>query len=530
MKSIYTIVATAALSGMILLNSCDSKKEEKKTAVVQTNKNEINIPAWQDRQSNVGDLRESGKMYETYLSISDQIKANPEDYGSRLKMADLFIVEARATGNYGYYYPAAVQMIDGVLADNPKKKDDLFRAYTSKAVILLSLHKFAEAKEMGEKAMAINSHNSRVFGILTDANVELGNYKEAVVMADSMNAIRPDLRSYSRISYLREIYGDVEGAKEAMQMAVKAGSPGHEETSWAQVTLGNLYENYGDLKSAEELYRLALYERQNYPFAIQGLASVKLKQNQPDSAMAMLEKAIKLRPEPAFYEDLAVVYQQTGNQEAFKQASNKAFAALRGLSENKTPNNKHGHEHKHEDGKAHKHNHEHPEHTHASADHSGEDHQHGHDHKHHEHEHGEAMHSHNDEHSHSDRSENNAHGHSHETGLEMANLYLKLTDNSEEALHHVLHEYAIRPGNIEVNTALAKAYYQQQKYDLAAEHFQKAMATGSKNPDIMIIGGLIMMKQGKKAEGKKLINQAMKADPYVKSKYVNEAKSMMIRF
>jgi hypothetical protein len=46
-----------------------------------------------------------------------------------------------------------------------------------------------------------------------------------------MMAIRPDLRSYSRVSYLREIFGDIPGAREAMLMAIQAGYPGQEETA-----------------------------------------------------------------------------------------------------------------------------------------------------------------------------------------------------------------------------------------------------------------------------------------------------------
>jgi len=464
----------------LLISSCgDSKKKETKTEIKTT---QVEIPKWENRMSTVGDTREMAKMYETYLSISDEIKANPKDYASRLKMADLFIVEARATGNYGHYYPAAVKMIDGVLADNPTSKDDLFRAYTSKAVILLSLHKFSKAKEMGEKALALNPYNSRVYGILADANVELGNYGEAIVMADSMVAKRPDLRSYSRVSYMRELHGDIAGAKKAMEMAVKAGYPGHEETSWSQVTLGHLYENYGDLESAEKLYQLALQERENYPFALSGLASVHLRKKNYDSSITLLKEAIKIRPEPAFYEDLAYVNMCKADKEAFEATKKDAFVALRGLSED---------DHKDEDGTVHTH------------------------------ENGEGAHSHDDS-----AAKDNEHGHSHETGLEMAKLYLKLTDDYEEALHHILHEYSIRPKNIEVNEVLAEVYYRSGKYDLAEEHFNTAMATNIKDPELLLLGGLIHAKTGDKAKAKSLIAESMELNPYQTSKMVSEAKAI----
>ncbi|MEJ7661093.1 MAG: hypothetical protein WKG07_16480, partial [Hymenobacter sp.] len=59
-------------------------------------------------------------------------------------------------------------------------------------------------------------------------------------MADKMNTVRPDLPAYARVSYLREIYGDMPGAIQAMDMAVKAGYAGLEQTEWTRVAPGHL--------------------------------------------------------------------------------------------------------------------------------------------------------------------------------------------------------------------------------------------------------------------------------------------------
>jgi len=66
--------------------------------------------------------------------------------------------------------------------------------------------------------------------------VEMGNYTAAVENSDKMVSIRPDIRSYSRISYLREIYGDYPGSIEAMKMAVGAAYR-DEATEWSRVQL-----------------------------------------------------------------------------------------------------------------------------------------------------------------------------------------------------------------------------------------------------------------------------------------------------
>ena len=103
---------------------------------------------------------------------------------------------------------------------------------------------------------------------MVDANVELGNYDKAIEYADKMVAIRPDLRSYSRVSYLREIHGLVDESIAALKMAVAAGYPGMEQTEWARLTLGHLYERYGAQDSAMIQYATALAERPNYPLSI----------------------------------------------------------------------------------------------------------------------------------------------------------------------------------------------------------------------------------------------------------------------
>src|SRR5437870_4778016 len=113
-----------------------------------------------------------------------------------------------------------------------------FEALTYKSMIFLSQHHFSDGLNVATKAEHMYPYNAFIYGILTDANVELGNYPEALKTADKMISIRPDIRSYSRVSYLREIHGDIPGAIEAMKLAVGAGEPGTEGTEWTRVQLG----------------------------------------------------------------------------------------------------------------------------------------------------------------------------------------------------------------------------------------------------------------------------------------------------
>jgi tetratricopeptide (TPR) repeat protein len=256
---------------------------------------------WSNTQSQYGRNRE----------IAARKPHEPEAW---LKLAEVFVAEARVTGEHGHYYPAALNMVNTALAIPELKKDAKFQALALKAGVLLSLHQFREALSVGQEATELNLNNAHIKGVLVDAYVELGNYPEAVKQADLMMQIRPDLRSYSRVSYLREIHGDVPGAIEALKMAISSGAPASEETAWAMLTLGNLYKEYHQPKQAREIYGHILEQRPNYPFAMAAIAHLDITQGAQAKGEAGLKQAIEIIPEVGFYVDLASLYQATGRK------------------------------------------------------------------------------------------------------------------------------------------------------------------------------------------------------------------------
>jgi hypothetical protein len=62
--------------------------------------------------------------------------------------------------------------------------------------------------------VALDDFNANAHGVMGDALVELGRYDEAFVQIQRMVDLRPDLSSYARVSYARELQGDVVGAAE----------------------------------------------------------------------------------------------------------------------------------------------------------------------------------------------------------------------------------------------------------------------------------------------------------------------------
>jgi tetratricopeptide (TPR) repeat protein len=286
------------------------------------------IPTLLDRNEALIIDTEWANTQSQYGTNRDAAAKKPQEPAAFLKLAEVFIAEARVTGEHGHYYPAALKMVDRALAISTLKDADKFQALALKAGVLLSLHQFANALEVGKAAVALNPHNAHIRGVLVDACVELGKYEEAVEQSDLMMQTRPDLRSYSRVSYLREIHGDVPGAIEALQMAVTSGAPGSEETAWAMLTLGNLLSEYGKKKEARLVYTQILTERKNYPFAMAALANLDIAEGANVLGEAGLEQAIEIIPEVGFYIDLATLYLNTNRKEEAKALVPEILAML----------------------------------------------------------------------------------------------------------------------------------------------------------------------------------------------------------
>ncbi len=300
-----------------------------------TSQEALTIPTLLDRNEAIRNGKEWDNVQNIYGNSKKALLQNPNDWDARLKLAELFIQEARVTGEHPHYYPAAlfilepaIEQLSAVANPNAKEKDFLFRALSYKASVQLSLHDFSNALLTAQKAVAINPYNAQIYGALVDAHVELGQYQQAVEMADKMVGIRPDLRSYSRVSYLREIHGDVRGAIEALDMAIKAGLPGQESTAWARLTLGNLYKTYGDWDKAAIQYQMILQERTDYPFALAAMGAIAMHKKDYPTAMAQFQKAASIIPEVSFYEQMAQLYKETKNQAALDTLLPKIMAMM----------------------------------------------------------------------------------------------------------------------------------------------------------------------------------------------------------
>ena len=91
--------------------------------------------------------------------------------------------------------------------------------------------------------------------IRVDALVELGRYDAAERELQAMVDRKPNLAGYARVSYLRELRGDLDGAVAAMRLAVAAGGPAAENGAYVGALLGELERRRGRAAAARPRVR-----------------------------------------------------------------------------------------------------------------------------------------------------------------------------------------------------------------------------------------------------------------------------------
>ena len=241
------------------------------------------------------------------------LPASPAGYNL---LADAYMQKARETGDFGFNARA-----ETILSRSLEIAPDDSSAHILRATLLLTYHRFREALEEAKRAQVSGRESADLYGVMTDALVELGDYPAAVEVAQKMMDLRPDSASYSRASYLRVLHGDLDGAIEAMVVAVKAANPRNPENAgWYRVHLGLNLMNAGKRTEAEREFDIALETFPNYHLALAAKARARVAAGDFDSAIQFYRRAQERVPLPEVVVPLGDLYSKLGRvDEAKKQ-------------------------------------------------------------------------------------------------------------------------------------------------------------------------------------------------------------------
>ena len=248
-------------------------------------------------------------------SALDYIAKAPESSLGYQQLAIIYIKRARQSGDFSLNSKAESAVKKG-LEGNPADAS----LQKLQATLHLTFHRFDEALALGKKLASENPADSFGYGILTDANFELGKYDESAAAVQKMVDLRPNSSSYARVAQVRSIYGDHAGTLEMYKLAARTADPQDKEAqSWCLVRIGDELWKYGKYSEAEKVYDEALTVLPDYYLAAIGKGRVRASQNDLESAIKILTKATERVPNVDAFILLGDIYTKQGNAEKAKQ-------------------------------------------------------------------------------------------------------------------------------------------------------------------------------------------------------------------
>lgn len=216
------------------------------------------------------------------------------------------------------YYAQAQQALEKSFTLAPEN----FEGQKIQVWVWLGQHEFARALELAQALNQRVPDDLLVYGLLADAHIELGNYREAEEAAQWMLDLRPGtVSALTRAAYLRELFGDIDGALEFMQAAYQRTPFSEaEDRAWILSQMAHLYLLSGNADAAEHWLEQALGLFPDYHYALAQLARVRTAQQRHEEAAELLDRRYQLAPHPENLYELAHALERTERHDAAQRA------------------------------------------------------------------------------------------------------------------------------------------------------------------------------------------------------------------
>jgi len=248
--------------------------------------------------------------------FQDKLKKNPSDAVSYTMLGELYMRQARETGDATGYQRAQASLNEALnlLPGYSPAESSLASAYYAQ-------HNFEQALELAQAVYDGNPKNTSALVLVADAQLALGNYSQAETLYTELidkNATPPVL---ARVAALEETKGKPDEALDlisrAAAQALHSGGT-RESVAWYVLRVGDVYFNRGDIKQAGNYYEAALRVFDNYHLALAGLGKVSAAEGKYDAAITYYQRAIDIIPQPDFLAALGDIYTVTGQPKRAK--------------------------------------------------------------------------------------------------------------------------------------------------------------------------------------------------------------------
>jgi tetratricopeptide (TPR) repeat protein len=259
-------------------------------------------------------LRDQIPTDERIAEAQKAVAAAPNSLNALDDLASAYLQKMRETTDFSYL-ERAEKLVDKALAADAHDLNSLVLHNQ----IELNRHHFRKVVENTRTLVATWPKDPRLWGMMADSLMEIGDYDAAEPALAKMLDLQPGISSYNRVSWFRFLTGDAPGAIEAMKLAVRASGVIPENLAWCLVDLGNLYFKTSRLDEAQASYNSALQLFPASHSAFAGLGRVAAARHDTAAAIADYKHAQSIVPMPEYAAELRELYLEQGKPADAKQ-------------------------------------------------------------------------------------------------------------------------------------------------------------------------------------------------------------------
>ena len=248
----------------------------------------------------------------------------PGDYDTWAALGGAYLERARVSADPSYY-PKAEGALRRSLTIHP---DGNATALIGLGALANARHDFAAARDLAQRALRIDAYSADAYGVLADAQTQLGNAAAATSAAQRMLDLRPGLAAYARASYDLEQHGRLAESESLMRRALSAAvDPA--DIAFCRYQLGELAWQTGRLDAASTEYAAGRAADPSYLPLLAGQAKLAAALGRPGEALAGYADLTARYPAPTYLVDYADLLRAVGQPARADEQLGLAAAALR---------------------------------------------------------------------------------------------------------------------------------------------------------------------------------------------------------
>ncbi len=252
------------------------------------------------RRASPTPVRDEAAIREANLSFYDwRLRRDPTSAFDLAQLASLHLQRGRERGDPGDVLKAEALARRSLVNRDTRNA----RGYTTLASALMTQHRFAEARIVAQRLVALDSTSVSARAVLAEIEMELGHYDVSRRMFGALYHARADLAVAPRLARWLELQGHVEAARRLLTAALDTArsrpKTPREQVAWFHLRIGDLELRGGHTRTAQRALRAGLAIAPTDARLLAALARAHAARGRWTETVRYGERAIASAPDPA---------------------------------------------------------------------------------------------------------------------------------------------------------------------------------------------------------------------------------------